>query len=173
MAVENISPGKPKPFFGESASDLIEEFVRTDYAKVVETVALSTGERDKAEDAVQVALLRILAEGWRPLHVGLHVAVVAADLIRSRLDWRDRMAGWGGRMIGRTEDDTEPASGGALRTVLSELPRGQRTVSLLHYYLGYPTSDIAVVLGVPRALVTVRLRWAKSRLEGLLVETGE
>lgn len=170
MAAEKISPGGKKTFFGESAADLIAEFVRADYGRVVETVALCTGARDSAEDVVQIALLRILARGWRPLHLGLHVAVLAADLIYSRGDRRARVAGWARRMFGRIWDDAEPASGDGLRRVLSDLPRGQRMASLLHYYLAYPVSDIAVVLGVPQLLVVARLRRAKSKLTDLLGE---
>lgn len=172
MATEGITRGDNRRFFGESAHDLIAEFARTDYGKVVETVALSTGARDSAEDAVQVALLRILTQGWRPLHLGLHVTVLATDLIYSRDDPNPRLHLWAQRILERIRS-TEAVSDGDLRHALSALPRGQRLVSLLHYYLAYPVSDIAVVLGVPRLLVAARLRRVKSKLNRLLgEETG-
>lgn len=167
MAVRELNPGNTEPLLGESVSDRIQEFVFTDYGKVVQVVALHTGAEEEAEDAVQAALLRILARDGQPPHLDLHVAVLASDLISSR---RRKAAGILGRIqkvfgIGRADSTS---SGGALRRTLSELPRRQRMVSLLHYYLGYPVSEISPVLGLPQVVVEARLRLARLKLRALL-----
>jgi DNA-directed RNA polymerase specialized sigma24 family protein len=176
MAAEDLNPGNNRALREEGVSDLIEEFVQNEYGKVVETVALSTGEDDDAEDAVQVALLRILARGRRPLHLGLHVTVMATDLIYSRRRRARGLLGWAPKLFdldgNRHGDESASGGGGALRRTVSELSRRQRLVSLLHYYLDCPISEISLVLGVPRLAVAGTLLRARSQLK-VLLEDGE
>lgn len=169
MAVRELNPGNTGALLGEAVSQLIEDFVLTEYGKVVEVVALATGAEDEAEDAVQVALLRILARGWRPAHLGLHVTVMASKLIYSRRRRALGVVGWIREVFALHRADRE-SNVGALRRSVPELPRGQRLVALLHYYLGYPLTEISLVMGVPEMVVKGRLNRARSKLKVLLGE---
>jgi DNA-directed RNA polymerase specialized sigma24 family protein len=168
MTAEQLNPGDNGALSRESASDLIGEFVRAEYAKVVEAVALATGLRDEAEDAVQVALLRFLTHAPRPSCPGLQVTVLAASLISRRPRTFEGMRGWARRVLLPRRQLPEAVEAGAFEQTLSELPQGQRLVSLLYYYLDYPVADIADALRVPRIAVRARLHLATSKMETLL-----
>lgn len=167
MAVRELNPGNTEALLEESVSSRIEEFLLTDYGRVVEVVALSAAAREEAEDAVQVALLRILAQDGQSDLLGLHVTVMACDLISSRRRRAAGILGWmrKGFALHRADPDW---TGGALRRAVSQLPRGQRMASLLHYCLGYAIPEISSVLGIPRPIVKARLRRAGSKLKVLL-----
>lgn len=170
MTAEELNAGDNGALSRESASDLIGEFVRSEYAKVVEAVALSTGHRDDAEDAVRVALLRLLADGTRPRRLGLQVTVLAAGLISRRRRTAEGIGGWARRVLTPGRGDSEAGETGAFARTLSELHQSQRLVSLLYYYLDYPVPDIADVLRTPRIAVRARLHRARTKMNPLLGE---
>ncbi len=117
-----------------------------------------------ARDAVQEALLR----AWRDLpglrdaerfEAWLHRLLVHACLDVARSQRRYRF-----EVELPAIDDTAARDGGADLALRDELERGfrrlepeQRAVIVLHYYLGLPLPEAAVVLGLP-------LGTAKSRL---------
>lgn len=53
---------------------------------------------------------------------------------------------------------------------LARLSRMQRASILLHHYAGYPTKDVAVILGSTDAAVRVHLSVGRRRLRALLEE---
>lgn len=63
------------------------------------------------------------------------------------------------------EDDGQAAE---LWEAVSRLPQKLRTVVHLFYAEGYPTEDIAAMLGCPAATVRTRLRRARKQLKSLL-----
>jgi RNA polymerase sigma-70 factor, ECF subfamily len=145
----------------------IREFLHTSYPRLVAAVALTSGSRPAAEDAVQEALLRAWErsekgeeidslEGW--------VTTVALNLARSGLrrviaerKARSRLQGIAGTdLIGPERVDVERA--------LAKLPRRQREAVVCRYYLGMDTREIAKVLNVSEGTVKSTLFRARAAL---------
>jgi RNA polymerase sigma-70 factor, ECF subfamily len=145
----------------------IREFLHTSYPRLVAAVALTSGSRPAAEDAVQEALLRAWErsekgeeidslEGW--------VTTVALNLARSGLrrviaerKARSRLQGIAGTdLIGPERVDVERA--------LAKLPRRQREAVVFRYYLGMDTKEIAKVLNVSEGTVKSTLFRARAAL---------
>ena len=145
----------------------IREFLHTSYPRLVAAVALTSGSRPAAEDAVQGALLRAWEqsekgeeidslEGW--------VSTVALNLARSGLrrviaerKARSRLQGIAGTdLIGPERVDVERA--------LAKLPRRQREAVVCRYYLGMDTREIAKVLNVSEGTVKSTLFRARAAL---------
>jgi RNA polymerase sigma-70 factor (ECF subfamily) len=145
----------------------IREFLHTSYPRLVAAVALTSGSRPAAEDAVQEALLRAWErsekgeeidslEGW--------VTTVALNLARSGLrrviaerKARSRLQGIAGTdLIGPELVDVERA--------LAKLPRRQREAVVCRYYLGMDTKEIAKVLNVSEGTVKSTLFRARAAL---------
>ena len=53
---------------------------------------------------------------------------------------------------------------------LRHLPQGQAQVLVLYYYEGYSTAEIARILGLPRAAVSMRMTRGRNRLRAILEE---
>jgi RNA polymerase sigma-70 factor, ECF subfamily len=128
---------------------VIREFLHTSYPRLVAAVALTSGSRPAAEDAVQEALIRAWErsdkgeeidslEGW--------VTTVALNLARSGLrrlrSERRARARLGASMVG------EPPTADRLDVdrALAALPRRQREVAVLRFYLQLSTRQIAFAL---------------------------
>ena len=145
----------------------IREFLHTAYPRLVAAVALTSGSRPAAEDAVQEALLRAWErsekgeeidslEGW--------VTTVALNLVRSGLrrviaerKARSRLQGIAGTdLIGPERVDVERA--------LAKLARRQREAVVCRYYLGMDTKEIAKVLNVSEGTVKSTLFRARAAL---------
>ena len=144
----------------------IRELLRTDYARLVNAVALTAGSMAAAEDAVQEALVR----GWtardRIDSPTAWVAVVAMNLARS--SWRrmaaERRAHDRAGVDGYAAGDTglaDPARVDVERAI-ALLPRRQREVAVLRYFLQCDTKETASALGVSEG--TVKNSLAKARL---------
>jgi RNA polymerase sigma-70 factor (ECF subfamily) len=131
-------------------------------------------DRQRAEDAVQEALVH----AWRELpslrdpdrfDAWLHRLVVnaCADEGRSQRRWSTEV-----RMM-RSEPTTE--DGASSLADRDQLERGfrrlkpdQRTVVVLHFYLGLPVPEIAETLGIPAGTVKSRLHYATTTLRSAL-----
>ena len=128
---------------------VIREFLHTSYPRLVAAVALTSGSRPAAEDAVQEALIRAWErsdrgeeiaslEGW--------VTTVALNLARSGLrrlrSERRARARLDASMVG------EPPTADRLDVdrALAALPRRQREVAVLRYYLQLSTREVASAL---------------------------
>jgi RNA polymerase sigma-70 factor (ECF subfamily) len=152
----------------------IREFLHTDYPGLVAAVALATGSRHAAEDAVQEALLR----AWERSEKGedieslrAWVAAVALNLSRSGLRRlrSERRARSRLRDRAWTED---PAIGTErsvdVRRALDALPRRQREAAVLRYYLQLDTREIAMALGINEGTVKSTLFRARAALAASL-----
>ena len=65
-----------------------------------------------------------------------------------------------------------PEDAGRLLAALRTLPPNQRAAMTLRHYAGYPTSEVADLLGCSTATVRVHLSRARRRLRGLLEDQG-
>jgi RNA polymerase sigma-70 factor (ECF subfamily) len=131
----------------DATADL-ERVVRDDYVRLVRAVALACGSVPAAEDAVQEAFARAwdrVQGGEQIDRLGGWIVTVALNITRSgrRQAWRLRVL---------SEDRPAPAAGrGAedqivLREAIGSLPRRQREVIVLHYYLDHDVRTIAQLL---------------------------
>ena len=160
---------------GQVDDDRIQEFVDGEYARVVATVALVCGSVATAEDSVQEALARAweqLARGRTIDRLPAWITTVALNLARSQMRrWRaERRAR---DRLGPLHDDLSnaPAASGdahAVRQALLALPRRQREVTVLRYYLGLDVREIGAHLGIAEGTVKAMLFRARQSLATLL-----
>ena len=126
-----------------------------------------------AEDVVQDVLLRYLdtapvLDG--PEHEKAWLLRVAANLCKNRL--RDAAAH-------RTDELSETLAAeeredlSYVWTAVKALPEAQREAVHLFYYEGYPTAQIAEILGRKESTVRSDLRRARMQLRDLLKEDGD
>jgi RNA polymerase sigma-70 factor, ECF subfamily len=131
-------------------------------------------DRQRAQDAVQEALVH----AWRELprlrdpdrfNAWLHRLLVnaCADQGRYQRRWAAEV-----RMIRiePTTDDgaTSLADRDQLELGFRRLKPEQRTVVVLHFYLGLPVPEIAETLGIPAGTVKSRLHYATAALRAAL-----
>jgi RNA polymerase sigma-70 factor (ECF subfamily) len=165
---------------GQVDDDPIREFVDGEYPRVVATVALVCGSAATAEDSVQEALARAweqLARGRTIDRLPAWVTTVALNLARSQMRrWRaERRAR---ARLGPLRDDLSnaPAASGeahAVRQALLALPRRQREVTVLRYYLGLDVQEIANYLDIAEGTVKAMLFRARQALAASLHDDEE
>jgi RNA polymerase sigma-70 factor (ECF subfamily) len=155
----------------------IREFLHTSYPRLVAAVALTSGSRPAAEDAVQEALLRAWArsekgeeinslEGWVTT-VALNLARSGLRRIRSERRARARL---------HTPALGEPPTADRIDVdrALAALPRRQREVAVLRYYLQLDTREVASVLELNEGTVKSTLSRARAALAQTLgIEESE
>lgn len=151
----------------------LEEFLRSDYPRVVAAVALITRDRARAEDAVQDAIVKTLA---RPPRHTIHslaawITVVATNEARMAHRRRDAES----RAMARVAEATAPgddtatiAERASVVDALSVLPLQQRQVCVMHYYLDASVATIAAELGVAEGTVKTQLHRARATLAPVL-----
>jgi RNA polymerase sigma-70 factor, ECF subfamily len=131
-------------------------------------VALASGSLAAAEDAVCEALARAWERserGERIETVGAWVTTVAMNLARSR--WRRVLAERRARArLDRPREAPDPDASIDLRRALASLPRRQREVLLLHYYLGHDVAEVASLLEISVGTVKSTLHRARRALAG-------
>ncbi|GIV00624.1 MAG: RNA polymerase sigma subunit ECF family protein [Actinomycetota bacterium] len=146
----------------------IREFLMTSYPRLVAAVALVSGSRPAAEDAVQEALLRAWERserGERIESLPAWVATVALNLARSgvrRVLAERRARARLGDPISVLEGD--PAERLDVELALRTLPRRQREAVVLRYYLGMDTREVAEVLRINEGTVKSSLFRARAAL---------
>jgi RNA polymerase sigma-70 factor, ECF subfamily len=174
------SPLRRAAFRGHVDDDPIRTFVDGEYHQVVATVALVCGSTATAEDSVQEALAR----AWERLDRGetidrlpAWVTTVALNLARSTMRrWRcERRARIKLGALPPIAPDTAAASGEAyaVREALAALPRRQREVTALRYYLGLDVREIAAELDIAEGTVKAMLFRARQALAVALGDPAE
>jgi len=145
----------------------LREFLHTSYPRLVAAVALVCGSRPAAEDAVQEALLRAWErsekgeeidslEGW--------VTTVALNLGRSGLR-RMRSERRARARLDRSAAGEPPTADRIdVDRALSALPRRQREVAVLRYYLQLDTREVASALQLDEGTVKSSLFRARASL---------
>jgi len=145
----------------------LREFLHTSYPRLVAAVALACGSRPAAEDAVQEALLR----AWERSEKGDEidsldrwVTTVALNLARSGL--RRMRSERRARARLDTSGVGEPATADRIdvERALAALPRRQREVAVLRYYLQLNTREVASALELEEGTVKSTLFRARAAL---------
>jgi RNA polymerase sigma-70 factor, ECF subfamily len=149
----------------------IREFLHTAYPRLVAGVALASGSRPAAEDAVQEALLRAWErseKGEEIESLNAWVTTVAMNLARSGLR-RLRSERRAKARLHRPVV-TEPAGWERVDVAraLSTLPRRQREAVVLRYYLQMDTREVAGALGINEGTVKSTLFRARAALASAL-----
>jgi RNA polymerase sigma-70 factor, ECF subfamily len=159
----------------------IRAFLATDYPRVVAGVALISGSRAAAEDAVQEAVARAWERserGERIESLKAWVTTVAMNQVRSgfrrlraerRARQRSGPRGWpdvGGGL---------PSVPGAeqavdVRRALMALPRRQREATVLRYYLDLDVAEVAAALRINEGTAKTTLHRARRALAAALGE---
>lgn len=145
----------------------IREFLVSTYPRLVGALALVSGSRSAAEDAVQEALLRAwerAERGERIDSLPAWVTTVSLNLARSGL--RRALAERRARArLDRTGPaEPEEADRLDLERALATLSRRQREAVVLRYYLGMDTREVAEVLRSNEGTVKSTLFRARARL---------
>lgn len=150
----------------------IREFLETDYPRLVGGLSLVVGSRAVAEDCVEEALVR----AWERLEQGEHiqslvawVTTVSLNVSRSWLRRmraeraaKERLTGAvATRNLGRDEALD-------IRRALGRLPRRQREVTVLRYYLDMRVEEIARVLHIHDGTAKTNLYRARQALARVL-----
>lgn len=151
----------------EEFSD-IEEFCAEWFPRVTGMLALYVGNRPAAEELAQEAFARAW-ERWPRVSAMANpvgwVHVTALNLARSRFRrhraWRRVQPRLHAAEAGT---DRDPVSRLVVAEAVSALPRRQREVILLRYYLDLPTEEIADVTGIAPSTVRVHLSRALDHL---------
>ena len=151
----------------------IRDFLATTYPRLVAAVALITGNYAAAEDVVQEALARAWERSDRGEQIDslpAWVTKVAMNLSKSRLR-RGRVESRAHDRLG-AQRPSNPGNiteyGLDLDRALAELPRRQREVVVLHYYLGFDVRDAARSLGVSQGTVKTSLFRARQSIAAAL-----
>ncbi len=146
----------------------IREFLRDDYPRLVNAVALLTGDVSAAEDAVQEALVRAWIQSDRGdviESLPAWVVVVAMNLTRS--GWRGVTAERHARArlaSAAASDDVRSVDRVDVERALAGLPRRQRQIAVLRYFLQLDTREVADALGVSEGTVKNSLSKARTAL---------
>lgn len=156
----------------------LRTFLAEGYPRLVAGVAMIAGSRAAAEDAVQEALARAWEQTDRGIRIEslpAWVTRVALNLAKSRLRRlraesraRERMA-HAARAAGAASDSTAVRLD--IERALAALPRRQREVTVLRYYLGLDVAETAMTLDVSVGTVKTCLHRARRALAHALGET--
>ena len=154
----------------------LRRFLGEHYSRLVGAVALVTGDLVSAEDAVQEAIVRAWERSERGEEIAAldrWVVAVALNLSRSRLRRLrvERLA----RPKLASSARLEGPSGDRIDVVraLAALPRRQREVAVLRYYLDLSTADIAAEMRTSEGTVKSQLSKARAHLADALALTED
>jgi RNA polymerase sigma-70 factor (ECF subfamily) len=159
----------------------IRRFIKCEYGRVMNAVALVCDSRAAAEDAVEEALARAwlrLRRGQTIDSLAAWVTTVAMNEARGGLRRRRAEERARGRLADRARltEVADPSAGAQaeeLRTALRRLPRRQREVTVLRYFLGYTTAEIATSLHIDQGTVKTCLHRARHTLAAALGEPDD
>jgi RNA polymerase sigma-70 factor, ECF subfamily len=145
----------------------IRAFLDAEYPRLVNAVAFVTGDLGAAEDAVQEALVRAWIRSERGEEIdslSAWVATVALNLTRSR--WRRLLAERRAMHTMPSQNTSGDRDGDHvdIELALTELPRRQREVTVLRYFLQFSTEETAKALGVSPGTVKNSLSKARAAL---------
>ena len=151
--------------------DVFDEFYEHAYGRQVRALALVTGDADVARDAVDEALAR----AWEQLKRGRVIDVleawvrtVALNVARGRFRKQQTEKRAQARLLSLPVVDADSAPMLDVRRALAELPRRQREITVLFYFLDLPVDEIAQELRVAPGTVRATLHHSRQALATLL-----
>lgn len=150
--------------------DSFDEFVRARGDALLRFAFLLCGDRHRAEDFTQEALVRCHRR-WRAVERGgAPEPYVRKAILRQFLSWR-RLRSATEKVAGHFDETAAPADAAQrladrdeMWRTLAGLPRKQRAVLVLRYYEDLPDPHIAELLGCSAATVRVHAGRALARL---------
>jgi RNA polymerase sigma-70 factor (ECF subfamily) len=158
---------------GGNLEPAIRAFVEADYARLVAGLSLIGGSRAAAEDAVQEALARAwerMDRGERIESLTGWVTVVATNVARSSVRRRLAERRAHARLVREPDAGDMPVDSVDVARALARLPRRQREVVVLHYWMEMTLAETAGVLKVSEGTVKTAITRARRRLAGELGE---
>lgn len=156
--------------------DFVREVYQASYRRLVNQLVGPCGDVSTAEEVVQEAFVRAIAQGGafrRTDNPEAWLRQVAVNLARSR--WR-RMKKYAGLVPRLAEPATAPDLSPdhvALLAALQRLPQPQREAIAMHHLADLPVHEIASALGVPSGTVKARLSRGRAALAQLLEDPSE
>ena len=157
--------------------DAFAELVRASAPRQYAIATLIVRDADRAQDAVQDALVA----AWRGLSAlrdpdawdaWLHRLTVRACYVSARREKRrtivELQGPSGHEPAGATDEQTALAERDRLERELDRLPIDQRAVLVLHFYVGLPLTEAAVVLDIPAGTAKSRLHRGLEALRSTL-----
>lgn len=143
------------------------DFVRARRAHLLRIALALTGDRHRAEDLLQTALVKLYVAWPRVEH---HEAYVRTTLVRANIDesrrpWRRETATDAVPDVPR--EDPEPGTSGLFRA-LQELPPMQRRVVVLRHWLDLSVAQTADELGISTGAVKTHSHRAVAALRASL-----
>jgi RNA polymerase sigma-70 factor, ECF subfamily len=158
--------------------EAIKAFIDRDHSRVVRAVTVVCGDRERAEDAVQDAIVDVWSKRRDVNDVAGWVTVAALNRVRSR--WRSDASER--RALERLSrqpataaslgEDLAPVDG-RVAAGLSGLSRQQREAVALHYLLDMSVSDVARHLGVSDGTVKTHLHRGRNALREALDDSPD
>jgi RNA polymerase sigma-70 factor (ECF subfamily) len=155
-----------------------DDFFVFEYPRLVAALTLVTGDADIARDAVDEACARAWERERRNRSIDslpAWIRVVALNVARGRFRRRTTEQRARQRLatmaIAPAEHD-QPARVDVARA-LAQLPRRQREVVVMHYFLDLSIDDVAAQLGVTAGTVKTSLHRARTALAAELGDRNE
>ena len=147
----------------------IDDFVANDYARVVAAVGIVTDEPELADEGVQSALVKVVANNKQHDAMAARVAIVATGEVRliARRRMNEQLAG---RDSSSPSDVPAPlAQSAPIVEAIRQLPQRQREMALIHYYLGTSIPDLADVSYLNQSTVETHIDQARRSIAEYLV----
>jgi RNA polymerase sigma factor (sigma-70 family) len=149
----------------------LERTYRQEGPKLQRAVFLFTGDRDVADDAVAEAFAQALARGPEVRDASRWVWSVAFRIAAGALKERRRRVEVADIYLDPVVETPEVPL--ALMTALARLSPKQRGALVLFHLAGYPTREVARILGSTAPAVTVHLSVGRKRLRALLEDQDD
>jgi DNA-directed RNA polymerase specialized sigma24 family protein len=150
---------------GSAESAEIDELYRAESDRLWRSIFAFCGQADVASDAVAEAFAQLIGRGdevrWPKRWLWKSAFAIARGELKRRSEV-DQLLDDGAVPVG------EPAW--ALRQCLGRLSESQRAALLFHHYAGYPTREVAEIIGSTPAAVRVHLHRGRRRMRTLLRE---
>jgi RNA polymerase sigma factor (sigma-70 family) len=141
----------------------LEQVYREQSAKLWRALVAYTGDREIADDALAEAFAQAIGRGNALRRPERWVWIAAFRIAAGELKAQEHGAAG--------HEPPAPAEAGEaveLLDALTRLPPKQRAVLVLHYYGGYKSREIALIVGSTAATVRVHLSAGRRRLRALL-----
>jgi RNA polymerase sigma-70 factor, ECF subfamily len=147
-----------------------EAFFRREYAAQVRLAYVIVGDAGRAREIAQEAFTRALQRWDRLAGYDRPGAWVRLVCVRLAVRSRDRAAGERTGLLAPTVATEDPVRDLDLARVLLTLPRGQRTVIVLHHLCDWSIDEVATAMRIRPSTARVHLARGRSALAALLTE---
>ncbi|GII90934.1 SigE family RNA polymerase sigma factor [Sinosporangium siamense] len=151
-----------------------ESFVQSAGARLLRFAVLVSGDRSKAEDLVQDALVKVYPR-WNRIRDNAPEAYVRRTIINQMASWW--RSPWVARRAPEMPDPPvkrdamgESDERARILAALRRLPTRMRTVVVMRYWLGYSEMETARELGCSPGTVKSQASRGLERLRGLLTD---